>query len=127
VAVWRTTKGQRFQNYRAAFTVLDAACVSREWITQVLASDSLGSVCPPAWRAWVQTGTYNRLLAPPTVIVRTRDQPERVGDDVPLAAHDLLRCIGALGGGGHGGGGLDALGVDHARRGLGITALGDPG
>ena len=24
VAVWKTTKGQRFQNYRAVFTVLDA-------------------------------------------------------------------------------------------------------
>ncbi len=84
VAVWRTTKGQRFQNYRAVFTVLDAACVSREWITQVLAGDPLGSACPPAWRAWVQTGTYNRLLAPPTVIVRTRDQQLPDPADEPL-------------------------------------------
>jgi hypothetical protein len=74
VAVWRTTRGQRFQNYRAVFTVLDVPCVSRAWITQVMAGDPLGAECPLAWRTWVQTGTYGPLLAPPTVIVRTRDQ-----------------------------------------------------
>ena len=29
VAIWRNTKGQRFQNYRARFTVLDASRISR--------------------------------------------------------------------------------------------------
>jgi hypothetical protein len=74
VAVWRATRGQRFQNYRAVFTVLDVPCVSRAWITQMLAGDPLGGECDPAWRAWVETGMYSRLQAPPTVIVRTRDQ-----------------------------------------------------
>jgi AspBHI-like restriction endonuclease len=31
-AVWRTTRGQRFQNYRARFTVLDQAVVPRSWL-----------------------------------------------------------------------------------------------
>jgi hypothetical protein len=84
VAVWRTTKGQRFQNYRAVFTVLDAAAVSREWITQVLAGDPLGSACPPVWRTWVHTGTYSPLQAPPTVIVRSRDQQLPGPADEPL-------------------------------------------
>src|ERR1700722_20836495 len=52
VAVWRTTKGQRFQNYRARFTVLDAATVTRSWITELAAGEPLGPGCPPAWRAW---------------------------------------------------------------------------
>ena len=38
----------------------------------------------------------------------------------------FFACVYALRGGGHGGGGLDALGVDHAGRGLGITAFSDP-
>ncbi|BEP41233.1 hypothetical protein [Variovorax sp. V15] len=37
VAVWKTTAGERFQNYRSVFTVLNAATVSRTWI------DSLSS------------------------------------------------------------------------------------
>jgi len=33
VAIWRSKKGERFQNYRAKFTILDTGTVSREWIT----------------------------------------------------------------------------------------------
>jgi hypothetical protein len=36
VAVWRTTRGQRFQNYRGTFTVLDELRVSRAWINQIV-------------------------------------------------------------------------------------------
>ena len=50
VAVWRTTRDQRFQNYRATFTVLDELRVSRAWIAQMVAGDALGSECPAAWR-----------------------------------------------------------------------------
>jgi hypothetical protein len=61
--VWRTTRGERFLNYRATFTVLDVPQASRAWITQVLAGQPLGSECPAAWRAWVQTRRYDSLLA----------------------------------------------------------------
>lgn len=36
VAVWRTTAGQRFQNYRSTFTILDVHAISRPWIDDVL-------------------------------------------------------------------------------------------
>ena len=32
VAIWRTAKGERFQNYRSVFTVLDVPVVSRKWL-----------------------------------------------------------------------------------------------
>jgi hypothetical protein len=59
VAVWRTTAGQRFQNYRARFTVLDAESAPRTWVREILAGDPLGSACPSSWRAWGQSGTYS--------------------------------------------------------------------
>jgi hypothetical protein len=31
VAVWKTSEGQRFQNYRATFTILDVPVVGRTW------------------------------------------------------------------------------------------------
>jgi hypothetical protein len=65
VAVWRTTKGQRFQNYRARFTVLDTGTVPRLWIAELSAGQPLGPACPPEWRRWVDTGNYTPLLAPP--------------------------------------------------------------
>ena len=58
VAVWRTTEGQRFQNYRARFTVLDAASVTRAWIGQIIAGDPLGTACPAAGgHGWKQAAT----------------------------------------------------------------------
>lgn len=71
VAVWRTADGQRFQNYRAHFTVLDEAVVTRQWINESIDETFLGDACPPSWRQWVSDGTYRPLVAPPTVITRT--------------------------------------------------------
>jgi len=84
VAVWRTTGGVRFQNYQARFTVLDTPSVTRAWIDELVAGRPLGSACPAAWRAWAERGTYALLLAPPTVIVRPRDQQQPVTADRPL-------------------------------------------
>jgi hypothetical protein len=84
VAVWRTTKGQRFQNYRAQFTVLDTGTIPRAWITELSTGQPLGPACPPPWRTWVEKGSYTPLLAPPTVIIRRRDQQEPLPADKPL-------------------------------------------
>jgi hypothetical protein len=84
VAVWRTTSGQRFQNYRARFTVLNVESIPREWIDQLAAGDPLGPSCPAAWRKWVTSGAYTPLLAPPTVIIRSREQQQPLPADQPL-------------------------------------------
>jgi hypothetical protein len=84
VAVWRTTRGERFQNYRARFTVLAVPSVSRIWIEQLIVGDSLGKYCPDPWRAWVESRTYMPLLTPPTVIIRTREQQQPIAADKPL-------------------------------------------
>jgi hypothetical protein len=63
VAVWKTLDEQRFQNYRAIFTVLDVPVVSREWIRSILAGDPLGRGCPRSWQRWVEVGVYRPLVA----------------------------------------------------------------
>ena len=65
VAIWRNRQGQRFQNYRAIFTVLDEAGLSRAWIDHVLAGRP-GVAAPRAWIRWVDGGAYDALVAPPT-------------------------------------------------------------
>jgi hypothetical protein len=55
VAVWKTTKGQRFQNYRSVFTVLDIPVV------------------PRAWQEWVETGRYRPLASESTTVIRNSD------------------------------------------------------
>ena len=75
VAVWRSTGGQRFQNYRARFTVLDAGHIPRLWIDDVLAGKAYESEhCPAAWRSWVDGRVYVPLEAPATTIVRAKSQ-----------------------------------------------------
>ncbi|TDC88833.1 restriction endonuclease [Actinomadura sp. 7K507] len=73
-AIWRSTDGQRFQNYRARFTVLDVAAINRAWIDQLKADDPLGSECPQPWRDWVNGRAYSPLLAPSTTVIRSKKQ-----------------------------------------------------
>jgi Restriction endonuclease AspBHI N-terminal/Restriction endonuclease len=74
VAVWKSTMGSRFQNYRALFTVLNAPVVSRAWILDLQNGQALSEHCPTAWRTWVTTGAYNLLRAEPTIQYRTVEQ-----------------------------------------------------
>jgi len=39
VAVWKTTRGQRFQNYRSVFTILDVPVVPRSWLQTLISSE----------------------------------------------------------------------------------------
>ncbi|MFF9557047.1 restriction endonuclease [Streptomyces albus] len=90
-AIWRSTAGQRFQNYRARFTVLNQSCIPRSWLQHVLSGgDPLESECPEAWRAWVQGRAYNALLAPSTTVIRTKAD-QLPGDSAGLAMLEEIR------------------------------------
>jgi hypothetical protein len=83
VAVWKTTGGERFQNYRAVFTILDAATIEREWINSLLAGRPDASRAPKAWTKWVRSGAYTPLVSEPTQTIRsieeqTPDTPLRI-------------------------------------------------
>ncbi|WP_198339341.1 restriction endonuclease [Mycolicibacterium arabiense] len=81
VAIWRTTRDLRFQNYRSHFTVLQTPVVRREWIDEIVAGDPLGGACPPEWRNWVKARIYQALEAPRNLIVRSKEeQLPRPGD-----------------------------------------------
>ena len=87
VAVWRTTKGQRFQNYRARFTVLDAGSVTRSWITE-LASRRAARPRLPARLAVV--GRNRTLPDPAGTADRHYPQPGRPRADPGRQAPDRL-------------------------------------
>ena len=105
VAIWRSNRGQRFQNYRATFTVLDVPVVSRGWLDQILADEPIGSNAPPAWIAWQRKGSYRALMAPATMLHRTsREQLPDANDrqtvqaiiDYFLHPHDFEACAAAI-------------------------------
>lgn len=74
VAVWKSSDGQRFQNYRSTFTILDAPVVSRAWIADLATGNANTSNAPKAWQDWVTTGTYRPLVAEPTTVIRSVEQ-----------------------------------------------------
>ena len=71
VAVWKTTNGQRFQNYRAVFTVLDVSVARRAWVDDLSRGENLSPNAPTAWSDWVRTGSYRALASEPTTVVRS--------------------------------------------------------
>lgn len=74
VAVWKSTSGERFQNYQAYFTILNVPVISRAWISDLLAGNPLSGNCPDAWRRWVRTGDFDALQAGSTIAYRKKSE-----------------------------------------------------
>lgn len=91
VAVWKTTDGQRFQNYRSVFTVLDVATLSRCWISDILAGNANTDNAPLEWKRWVNGGHYTPLKSEPTTIIRSEAQQR---PETPLK-ESILRSVWA--------------------------------
>lgn len=76
VGIWRSTAGIRYQNYRALFTIIDAAVMDRAWIASLSTAEPDIDLAPPAWRAWSGGGAAVPLRALRTSEVRTRSEQE---------------------------------------------------
>ena len=89
VAVWRTTRGLRFQNYRAVFTVLNASPICRTWLEDLRNGQPMSDNAPDEWRTWVERGRYLPLMSRPTTNIRSVD------DQIPRTevAIDILEAI----------------------------------
>jgi hypothetical protein len=71
-AIWKTKGTQRFQNYKALFTVLDIPTVSKAWIKDVIAGNADSTNAPRVWQQWRKNGKYKPLLAPKSIGHRTK-------------------------------------------------------
>jgi hypothetical protein len=89
VAIWRSKRGERFQNYRAKFTILDTGAVTRQWIEALRIGEPVHACAPSAWLRWIENGLYQPLTAEPATESRTKEQ------QTPAPGRDksLIRCI----------------------------------
>lgn len=71
VAIWKTSGEQRFQNYKAIFTILNEPLISRRWIRSLQKGVEDQFNIPSSYLLWLKTGKYNPLFAPPSVLHRT--------------------------------------------------------
>jgi len=72
VAIWKSSRGKRFQNYRAVFTVLDVPRVKREWLNALKDGRNATVAEPESWTHWKNTGGYKPLKAERTTEFRTK-------------------------------------------------------
>ncbi len=107
VAVWKTAGNERFQNYRAAFTVLDVPIVTREWLVDILGGRALSERVPAAFREWVDRARYKPLTAERTITWRSRaEQLPATSEGVEIirvihrhfeaTPHEFERCAALL-------------------------------
>lgn len=106
VALWKTTEGQRFQNYKATFTLLDEAVVPRAWVHAV-GQGTFSELAPSAWTAWVSSGGVRPLIAPRSQAIRSKAEqlPSGADDEALIEVirqrykdnpHGFEACAGAL-------------------------------
>jgi len=75
VAIWRTggTTNQRFQNYKALFTILDVSHISRAWIHDIQTGNAATSPhAPQVWLQWLRARKYTPLHAPRSIEIRSK-------------------------------------------------------
>jgi len=71
VALWKVKNENRFQNYKATFTILNVGQLPRAWISDLEAGSFLTENTPDAWAEWRERGSYDPLQAERTKDHRT--------------------------------------------------------
>lgn len=71
IAIWKSKKDERFQNYKAVFTILDISSISRKWLNDIHNNNPVSENSPKKWLAWIKGGAYHPLIAPRSLIHRT--------------------------------------------------------
>lgn len=78
VAIWKTYNGERFQNYRAIFSILDCGVISGDWIRGVFKNRTIDfgdSRLPNVYLEWLKSGKISPLLAEP---IKTRSTEQQL-------------------------------------------------
>ena len=74
VALWKTSDGERFQNYKATFTIIDVAKINRAWIQDLKKGEKFTKNAPKEWLNWVDNGNYVPLTSQQTISYRTEKE-----------------------------------------------------
>ncbi len=95
VAVWRTSAGERFQNYRATFTVLREGFISGDWLRDSFAKGEFlfdDSRAPRTLKNWVESGTLTPLAAERTAVRSIDEQTPANKTHKALLSTIRARC-----------------------------------
>lgn len=74
VAIWKTSKGLRFQNYSAFFTILNISKISRSWLNKLNSGLTASIDASAVFNKWQQKGKYDALISQRTISIRTVEE-----------------------------------------------------
>jgi hypothetical protein len=74
VAIWKTKSNQRFQNYKATFSILDVQQISRAWINDITLGNPDSKNAPDVWKTWRETGNVKRLCVQNSIKFRSKEE-----------------------------------------------------
>ncbi|PQB04127.1 restriction endonuclease [Aureitalea marina] len=83
VAIWKSQKGERFQNYKAIFTILDIPIITREWIDDLNQGNTFTKNTPLPYLNWANKNRYLPLISERSIEYRTREE------QLPKSKQDL--------------------------------------
>ena len=89
VAIWANREGERFQNYKAIFTILNVDQISHKWGRDLRSGNPLSENCPEAWKKWVRNGFYDALKAQTTETFRRKEKQT----PSTLNKSEMINCI----------------------------------
>lgn len=95
IAVWRTSGGQRFQNYRARFTILNDGLISGKWLRDSTEAGELlidHPNAPEKWKLWVEKARVEPLRAEQTEHRSISDQTPKNEIEISLIRAITQRC-----------------------------------
>lgn len=72
VAVWKSYKNKRFQNYRAYFTILDIGVIPKSWILDIVRGEKFTENTPKVWIEWIKKKKYKTLTVEKSIQHRTK-------------------------------------------------------
>jgi hypothetical protein len=81
IAIWKSKDGERFQNYKAVFTILDVPEISRAWIQDIEQGKKRSPNAPANFIKWLDSGKVSPLQAEPTIVYRTKEQQLPKGEN----------------------------------------------
>lgn len=85
IAIWKTQKGNRFQNYKASFTILDCERISREWINDLESGNKITNNTPIVYKEWLTNGIYLPLMTEKSIEYRyKKDQIPNNKDELSI-------------------------------------------
>lgn len=88
-AIWKFKENQRFQNYKALFTILDIPVITRPYLQQLEKGILIGEQTPKEVLDFYYKGKYRPLISEKSIPIRIK------GEQLPSTQEewDLLFCI----------------------------------